>query len=206
VTARLVVLVSGGGTNLQALLDACADGRLEARVVAVVSNRADAFALRRAEAAGVEAIALPVEGRDRPTYDASLAEVVAAHRPDLVVLAGWMRILTARFLDRFPDRVLNLHPARPGAFPGVGAIERTFAAWRAGEVGEGGVMVHLVPDEQVDAGPVVAWRTVPLRPGDTLDSFADRVHLAEHEVLVDGVARLLAGAGTLEPTTEREGP
>lgn len=203
-TARLVVLVSGGGTNLQALLDACAADRLDARVVAVVANRADAGGLRRAEAAGVAAVCLPPAGRDRATYDAALADEVAAHRPDLVVLAGWLRILTATFLDRFPGRVLNLHPAQPGAFPGLHAIERAYEAWRAGEVDAGGVMVHLVPDEEVDAGPVVAWRPVPFQPGDTLADFEARVHAVEHEVLVEAVDLTLSRGGTLVPCSEEE--
>jgi phosphoribosylglycinamide formyltransferase 1 len=205
VTGRLVVLASGGGTNLQAVLDACADGRLDARVVAVVSDKAASGALRRAADAAVTAVPLPVEGRDRATYDRLLAEAVTGHRPDLVVLAGWLRILTPTFLDRFPGRVLNLHPARPGAFPGLRAIERAFEAWRAGEVDESGVMVHLVPDEAVDAGPVVVWRPVPFRPDDTLDTFEARVHAVEHEVLVEAIASVLAGAGTLDGTTDEEG-
>jgi formyltetrahydrofolate-dependent phosphoribosylglycinamide formyltransferase len=193
----LVVLVSGAGTNLQALLDACAAGRLDAQVVAVVSNRGDAGGLERARAAGVPAVALPVGGRERRDYDRDLATAVAAHHPDLVVLAGWMRILTSDFLDRFPAKVLNLHPAPPGRFPGVGAIEAGWRAWQAGEVTEWGVMVHLVPDEQVDAGPVVAWRPVPFEAGDTLDSFEARVHAVEHDLLVEAVGSVLSAAGTL---------
>jgi formyltetrahydrofolate-dependent phosphoribosylglycinamide formyltransferase len=197
-TSRLVVLVSGNGTNLQALLDACAGGKLDARVVAVVSNKPDAYGLERARAAGIPAVVVPVHGRPRPEYDRALADEVAGHQPDLVVLAGWLRILTAAFLDRFPARVLNLHPARPGQFPGLHAIERAWDAHRAGELDAGGVMVHLVPDEEVDAGPVVAWRTVPFLPGDTLERYEARVHAVEHELLVTAVNRVLAGEGTLD--------
>lgn len=204
-TARLVVLVSGRGSNLQALLDACAGHRLDAEVVGVVSNRTGAPALERAAAAGVPAEPLPVEGRGRGEYDARLAELVEGYRPDLVVLAGWMRILSARFLDRFPGRVLNLHPALPGTFPGLHSIERAFQAWRRGEIDEGGVMVHLVPDEEVDAGPVVAWRPVPFLPGDDLESYEQRVHRVEHEVLIEGVAKVLGAAGTLDATNDEEG-
>lgn len=204
-TARLVVLVSGRGSNLQALLDACAEHRLDAEVVAVVSNRPGAPALERAEAAGVAALALPVEGRQRGQYDARLAETVRSYRPDLVVLAGWMRILTSRFLDQFPGRVLNLHPALPGTFPGLHSIERAYQAWCRGEIDEGGVMVHLVPDEAVDAGPVVAWRPVPFLPGDHLEAYEQRVRRAEHEVLVEGVAKVLGTAGTLGATNDEEG-
>lgn len=204
-TARLVVLVSGRGSNLQALLDACAGHRLDAEVVAVVSNRPGAPALERAEAAGAAAVALPVEGRERGEYDARLAEVVQGHRPDLVVLAGWMRILSTRFLDQFAGHVLNLHPALPGTFPGLHSIERAYEAWCRGEIDEGGVMVHLVPDEEVDAGPVVAWRPVPFLLGDDLESYEQRVHRAEHEVLIEGVAKVLGAAGTLGATNDEEG-
>jgi phosphoribosylglycinamide formyltransferase-1 len=119
-----------------------------------------------------------------------------------VVLAGWLRILTSAFLDRFAGRVLNLHPAQPGQFPGLRAIERAFEAWQAGRIDAGGVMVHLVPDEEVDAGPVVTWRPVPFEAGDTLADFEARVHAVEHELLVDAVALVLGGAGTLVPCEE----
>src|SRR5205085_6378965 len=117
---RLVVLVSGNGTNLQAILDACASGVLPAEVVGVVSNVTDAFALERARIAGVPSlVCVKRKAQDRRAYDAELADVVAALAPDWVVLAGWMRILSSDFLARFPNRVLNLHPALPGAFPGT---------------------------------------------------------------------------------------
>lgn len=187
-TARLAVLVSGAGTNLQAVLDACADGTLDAEVVLVVSNRADAGGLDRAHRAGVDAAdCVPSAGEERRDYDARLAEVVGPCRPDWVILAGWMRLLTMAFLGRFPNRVVNLHPARPGEFPGVDAIAR---AWRAG-VDRTGVMVHLVPDEGVDDGPVLAVADVPIHPDDTLDDLTARVHAVEHRVLVSALADLV---------------
>ncbi len=186
---RLVVLVSGSGTNLQAVIDACAGGALEAEVVAVVSNVASAYALERARAAGIPTVDLPHGGRARAAYDEELADVVARHQPDLVVLAGWMRILTGAFLSR--HTTINLHPAQPGAFPGVGAIESAFEAWQRGEVTAGGVMVHRVPDEGVDNGPVIVWEPVPFRAGDTLDAFTQRVHQVEHRLLVSAIAQVL---------------
>ncbi len=183
---RLVVLISGSGTNLQAILDACAQGTLSAQVVAVVANRADAFGLQRAAAAGVPTLVLEKQpGQTRSHYDAALADAVAAYAPDWIVLAGWMRILTLNFLGRFPGRVINLHPALPGAFPGTHAIERAFAAYERGEIDRTGVMVHLVPDEGVDDGPVLATSAVAFEPGESLEEFTARMHQVEHWLLVD---------------------
>jgi phosphoribosylglycinamide formyltransferase 1 len=190
---RLVVLASGTGSNLQAILDACAGGTLPARVVAVVSDRPDATALDRATTAGVPAIALARRpGELRADYDTRLAAAVGAHDPDLVVLAGWMRILTMSFLAHFPDRVVNLHPALPGELPGTHSIERAWHEALAGERTRTGVMVHLVPDEGVDCGPVVATAIVPIQPDDTLESLAARVHATEHRLLVSALSDLCA--------------
>ena len=190
-TTRIVVMVSGDGSNLQAILDACAGGELPAEVVAVVSNRADVFALQRADAAGVPAVHVGAQpDESRADYDARLADVVAGFGPDLVVLAGWMRVLTMSFLGWFPQRVVNLHPARPGELPGTHAIERAWHEALAGERTETGVMVHLVPDEGVDDGPVLATETVAIRPDDTLETLTERVHAAEHRLLVDTLRTL----------------
>jgi formyltetrahydrofolate-dependent phosphoribosylglycinamide formyltransferase len=192
---RLVVLVSGSGSNLQAIIDACADDRLPAEVVAVVSNKPDVFALQRADAAGVPAVHVGVHpGEDRADYDARLADVVAGFDPDLIVLAGWMRILTMSFLGWFPHRVVNLHPALPGELPGTGAIER---AWREAVEGSRtrtGVMVHLVPDEGVDDGPVLGTSSVAIDVDGGFDAFADLVHRTEHALLVDTLAQLCSAA------------
>ncbi len=182
---RLVVLVSGSGSNLQAILDACASGALSASVVAVIANKRDAFGLERARRAGVPAIARPRPlTQDRWAYDAELAELVAGFAPDYVVLAGWMRLLSAAFLSRFPGRVVNLHPALPGAFPGTEAIARAFDAFQKGHVRETGVMVHFVPDEGVDSGPVIVTEHVPIQSDDTLETLAARIHAVEHRLLV----------------------
>lgn len=189
---RLVVLVSGSGSNLQALLDAGLP------VVAVVSNRRQAYALERAAAHDVATEVVSLKsftdtGRTRRDFDAHVADVVAAYRPDYVVLAGWMHLLSSAFLDRFPDRVVNLHPALPGTFPGAHALQDAFDAYREGRITETGVMVHLVPDEGVDNGPVLATVTVPIEPGDSLESLTERVHAAEHRLLVATVRGLLDG-------------
>jgi len=192
---RLVVLVSGNGTNLQAILDACADGRLPASVVAVLSNRADAFGLVRAARVKVPTMLIAkTPDLDRRAYDALLAGYVASFRPDYVILAGWMRILTSGFLDRFPNRVINLHPALPGTFPGTHAIERAYEAWEKGEIDHTGVMVHLVPDEGVDTGPVLGTQEIAFRSGESLQDFEQRVHEVEHKLLVETIKRVLVGA------------
>ncbi len=198
-TARLVVLVSGNGTNLQAVIDACGaeqrDGSvLDAKVVAVISNRPDAFGLQRASNADIAAITVPVDGRSRAIYDGVLAHVVTEHEPTLVVLAGWMRLLSNPFLNRFP--VINLHPALPGTYPGLQAPERAFAAWQAGEISHGGVMVHWVPDAGVDDGPVIDQEVVPFEEGDTLESFEGRLHQVEHRLLVSSISKALQQLST----------
>jgi phosphoribosylglycinamide formyltransferase 1 len=192
-------MVSGSGTNLQAILDACGQSPgspaspvpgLDAEVVLVISNDPDAYALERAAEAGVATSVLPHQGRDRAEYDTELAYEATMVGADLVVLAGWRRVLTSRFLTH--HRVINLHPAKPGAFPGLHAIERAYEAWREGRVSSGGVMVHFVPDEGVDRGPVIVWEEIPFEDGDTLETFEARVHAVEHRLLIDAIARTLA--------------
>jgi len=191
--ARLVVLASGNGSNLQAIIDACADGRLNAHVVAVVTNRVEARALERADRNGIPSVRVTVhDGESRDDYDARLADVVAGFAPDLIVLAGWMRILSMSFLGWFPDRVVNLHPALPGEYPGVNAIERAWDDAAHDKTSRSGVMVHLVPDEGVDDGPVLGVREVAIDADGTFDDFADRMHTTEHELLVEVLAELCA--------------
>jgi len=194
--ARLVVLVSGFGSNLQAVLDACAGQQLDAQVVAVISNKTGVYGLERARQAGIPAEVFSFHrGQDRRAEDALLAEAVAAYRPDWILLAGWMRILTSGFLNRFPNRVINLHPALPGTFPGTHAIERALSAFRNGEIDRTGVMVHLVPDEGVDCGPVLAVREVLIRADDTLEALEARVHAVEHDLLVNTLQELITQDG-----------
>jgi formyltetrahydrofolate-dependent phosphoribosylglycinamide formyltransferase len=197
-TARLVVLISGNGSNLQAIIDAIRMKMLDAQIVGVVSNRKDAFGLERARKVGIPTHYHPLKpytdgGQSRQEYDAELARIVRGINPDLVVLAGWMHVLSNAFLQHFPYRVINLHPALPGQFPGPNAIEEALAAHVRGEIKQTGVMVHLVPDEQVDAGPVIGSEEVPIYPRDTLDLLANRIHQTEHRVLVRALRRLVEG-------------
>ena len=189
---RIVVLASGSGTNLQVVLDATTSGVLRADVVAVVSNNPGAYALTRANAGGVATVALaPRSGEERESYDARLADTVASFEPDFIVLAGWMRLLSMAFLSHFAQRVINLHPALPGEFPGTHAIERALQAAQRLSLRRTGVMVHFVPDEGVDDGPLIASAEVPIAADDTLESLSARVHEAEHELLVEALRLLL---------------
>ncbi|MFN8374011.1 MAG: phosphoribosylglycinamide formyltransferase [Anaerolineae bacterium] len=190
---RLVVMISGGGTNLQALIDATRAKELDAEIVLVVSNKADAYGLVRAQNAGIPTLVFPLKPykeRGREAYDAALAEQVAQARPDLIVLAGWMQILTPKFIDPFLGRLINLHPALPGAFPGKDAIERAFAAYQERDINASGVMMHHVIPE-VDAGEVIVQEAVPFEEGDTLDTFAQRMHEVEHRLIVAAVKKMI---------------
>jgi len=189
------VLISGNGSNLQAILDACKSGALNAEVVSVISNKLDAYGLVRAKDAGVEAVHFPkLENESRSDYDARLAVYVSTCLPDYIILAGWMRILSSSFLSSFPNRVINLHPALPGTFPGTNAIERAYEAYQRGEIQHTGVMVHLVPDEGVDNGPVLATEIVPIYKDDTLELLETRIHETEHTLLVNTLKMVFANS------------
>lgn len=188
--ARLVVMISGNGSNLQALIDA----RLDAEIVLVVSNRRDAYGLVRAAQAGIPTLYFPLKpykdaGKSRGVYDADLTEAVKPYAPDLVVLAGWMHVLSAAFLDQF--RVINLHPALPGQFAGTHAIQRAYEAFQRGEITETGCMVHWVVPE-VDAGPAISQAVVPIDRADTLEALEARMHTTEHHLIVEAVKACLA--------------
>ena len=173
------VLVSGHGSNLQALLD---DGL---PVACVASNNADAYALERARAAGVEtAVFALADYASREERDAAIADWLAENGVELVVLAGYMQLLTPAFLGRFPDRVVNVHPSPLPEFPGLRAIEQAIEAG----VAETGVTVHLV-DEGVDSGPILAQEPVPVEPRATLE---ERIHAVEHTLLPRVVRELCA--------------
>lgn len=194
---RIAVLVSGFGSNLQAVLDAVDGNELPGVEVALVlSNRKSAFGIQRAIRHGVPVVYFPLApyhrtGRSRSDYDADLAAIITAFGVSWVVLAGWMHVLGDAFLRQFPSQVVNLHPALPGMFPGTHAIERAFQAYGRAEIAHTGLMVHLVPDPEVDAGPVVLQQVVPIHSSDSLEELEERMHAAEHRLLVQALHRLL---------------
>ena len=176
------VLVSGEGTNLQALLDAGLP------VVAVASNRAGARALERASGAGVPTAAFPLQGHEsRDVRDAAMAEWLAGRGVELVVCAGYMHVLTPSFLERFPGRVVNVHPAPLPAFPGAHPLEDLLAA--GGH--EAAATVHYV-DKGIDTGSVIASEPVPVLPGDSVETLRERVQAVEHRLLPEVVRELCA--------------
>jgi formyltetrahydrofolate-dependent phosphoribosylglycinamide formyltransferase len=186
---RIGVLVSGHGTNLQALIDAAARGELApATIAVVVSNKPGVAALARAEKAGVPAVVVEHAGLERDVFEDRLLAALAAHRVDAVVLAGFMRVLTARFVDRFPLRIINTHPSLLPAFPGVDA---TGQAIRHG-VKLSGLTIHFV-DGSLDGGPIIAQVAVPVQDGDDGASLHARIQREEHRLLPDVVRRLAAG-------------
>ena len=181
--SRFAVLASGSGTNLQALLDAYPEN-----VAVVAGDKKDAFAFERARRSGVPVEHVdPAEFESREDFDRELAERVAAHGVGLVVGAGYMRVLSPVFLERFPA-VLNVHPSLLPEFRGLHAVKRTLEAG----VGETGVTVHFMVEE-VDAGPAVAQEAVPVLPGDTEETLLERLHPVEHRLLVRAVADYFLG-------------
>ena len=170
-TKNIVVLISGQGRNLQALIEAAAAGKIPGRIAAVISNRAEAPGLERARAAGIPALALPHQAyATRELFDAALAAAIEKFQPDLVVLAGFMRILTDGFIARFRGRLLNIHPSLLPKYPGIKTHERALEAGDA----EHGATVHYVT-EQLDGGPGIIQGRLTVKPQDDAQSLADRV-------------------------------
>jgi phosphoribosylglycinamide formyltransferase-1 len=187
---RVAVLASGRGTNLQAVLDERAAGRLGGvELAAVISDVPGAPALERARAAGVEAVAIDRRAfASREAFDDALVDALAARAVELVVLAGFMRILPARFVARFPDRVVNVHPSLLPSFPGLHAQRQALEYG----VRISGCTVHLV-DEGLDSGPVLLQAAVPVLPGDDEESLSARILVEEHRLLPEALRRLAAG-------------
>jgi phosphoribosylglycinamide formyltransferase-1 len=185
----IAVLISGRGSNLQALIDAEAAGRLGGRIRVVIANRADAAGLALASAAGIETLVMP-HGRyaARADYDRALVAALRERGVRLVCLAGFMRVLGPTFCEAFPEAVVNIHPSLLPAFPGVDAQQQAIDHG----VKIAGATVHLVTPE-LDAGPIVLQRAVPVLEGDTALDLAARILTVEHEIYPEAVARLLAG-------------
>lgn len=193
-SGRLGVLISGRGSNLQAILDAVADGRLDATIAIVVSNRPDAAGLGRAAAVGVPTAVLPHRDyASREAYDGALVERLRAERVEVVCLAGFMRRLSPVFVDAFPNAVLNVHPSLLPAFPGLEAPAQAVAHG----VKVAGCTVHLVTPE-LDAGPIVAQAAVPVREDDTAETLAARILVEEHRIYPEAIARVLRGGWRIE--------
>lgn len=186
---RLAVLISGRGSNLKALIDACADGRVNARIVVVISNRPSAPGLAHAREAGIPQLVIDHRRyADREAFDRALGDSLASHQPDLVVLAGFMRVLTPGFVRRFENRMVNIHPSLLPDFRGLDTHARALEAG----VAHHGVSVHFVTAE-LDSGPVIMQARVPVGPGDTPDTLAARVQAAEHRLYPAAVEMICSG-------------
>ena len=191
---RLGILISGRGSNLQAIIDAVAEGRLDATIALVVSNRADAGGLERARKAGIET--LYINHKDygsREDFDRAVVAALKKREVSLVCLAGFMRLLSAEFVKAFPNAVLNMHPALLPAFPGLDAQHQ---AWEHG-VKVSGATVHIVTPE-LDAGPIVLQATVPVRDDDTPEALAERILVEEHRIYPEAIAMMLDGRWRVE--------
>ena len=195
---RIVVLASGSGTNLQAILDRL-HGRGLVEVVGVGSDKPGAGALERGRGAGVETAVFPLPHyENRAARDNAIGDWIEARRADLVVLAGYMQLLSTPFVARFRDRVVNIHPALLPAFPGLDAIGQALAAG----VETTGVTVHFV-DEGVDTGPVIAQREVPVPPGVAREELEAAVHAVEHQLYPEAIRMIAEGRVRIDPSDPR---
>jgi len=194
VNRRIGVLISARGSNLQALIDATRDGRLDASIAVVISNREDAAGLQRAREAGIEALCVSHRGwRSRDHYDRALAWELTQRDVGLVCLAGFMRLVGAPLLDAFPQAILNIHPSLLPAFPGVDAQRQALDHG----VKISGVTVHFVTAD-LDAGPIVLQRAVPVLDADTPDTIAARILAEEHRAYPEAVQLVLDGGWRIE--------
>jgi len=190
VKPRLAVLVSGRGSNLQAIIDAIANGRLDATIALVISDRSAAVGLERARAAGIDTRFLnTTEFSDRTEFDRAIVSVLQANAIDLVCLAGYMRLVGAPLLDAFANRILNIHPSLLPAFPGLDAQRQAFEHG----VRITGATVHFVTAE-LDGGPIVLQSAVPVRSGDTVEELSARILVEEHRIYPEAI-RLVLGGG-----------
>lgn len=190
---RLGILISGRGSNFQAIADHIASGDLDAEIAIVISNRPEARGLEIARARGIPAICLPSKGIAREEYDRQLAAELKHRSVDLVCLAGFMRLLSPRFVREFPLQIVNIHPSLLPAFAGLDAQEQ---ALRYG-VKISGCTVHFV-DEHLDAGPIILQAVVPVRGDDTVDSLSARILTEEHRIYSEAIGIVVAGNWKIE--------
>ena len=185
---RLGILISGRGSNFEAIADQVAAGAVPAQIAVVISNRVDAAGLETARRRGLNAVALPSRGLDREVYDRLLAEELLRNDVDVVCLAGFMRLLSAGFIRQFPNRIVNIHPSLLPAFPGLDAQRQALEHG----VKVAGCTVHFV-DEQLDAGPIIAQATVPVYDDDTVELLSARILAQEHRIYADALRLVLGG-------------
>lgn len=190
---KIGILLSGRGSNFEAIATSVAAGRIDAGIAVVISNRADAAGLETARARGLNAVCLPSKGLDRAEYDRSLVAELRKHEVDLVCLAGFLRLLTGEFVRAFPERILNIHPSLLPAFPGLDAQHQALSHG----VKVSGCTVHFV-DEQLDAGPIVLQATVPVLDEDTAESLGARILVEEHRTYTEAIQMVLSGRYRIE--------
>ncbi|HEV3332881.1 MAG TPA: phosphoribosylglycinamide formyltransferase [Bryobacteraceae bacterium] len=190
---RLAILLSGRGSNLEAIAESVARGEMEASIAVVISNRAEARGVELARERGINAVVIPSKGVDREAYDRSLIEELQKYQVDLICLAGYMRVLSATFVRQFRNRILNIHPSLLPAFPGLDAQHQALAYG----VKVSGCTVHFV-DEYLDAGPVVLQMAVPVHDADTEETLAQRILQQEHRIYSEAIRIVLGGNYRIE--------
>lgn len=188
------VLISGRGSNLQSIIDAVGDGRLDARIAIVISNKPDAYGLERARLAGIETLVLDHKAfPSREAFDHAMADALRARDVQVVCLAGFMRLVSATFVDAFPNRILNVHPALLPSFPGLHAQRQALEHG----VRFSGATVHMVTTE-LDAGPIVMQAVVPVFTDDTEDTLSARILAEEHRIYPEAIQRVLGGGWRID--------
>jgi phosphoribosylglycinamide formyltransferase-1 len=185
---RLGILISGRGSNFEAIADNIACGSLDAEIAVVISSRPQAPGLEAARRRGLDAVSIPSKGLDREIYDRLLVAELRRHAVELVCLAGFMRLLSASFIREFPNRILNIHPSLLPAFPGLDAQRQALEHG----VKVSGCTVHFV-DEDLDAGPIVIQAAVPILDNDTVETLASRILLQEHRIYTEAIRIVLSG-------------
>ena len=190
---RLGILISGRGSNFEAIAESIAAGRMDASIAVVLGNRPEARGLETARQRGLNAVCLPSKGLDREVYDRMLLEELRQHGVELVCLAGFMRLLSATFIREYPNRILNIHPSLLPAFPGLDAQRQA----REHGVKVTGCTVHFV-DEFLDAGPIVIQTPVPVMDGDTLETLSARILKEEHRIYSEAIRIVLGGSCRIE--------